>query len=323
MRFMIILTALLLWSHTALAEVRSTWLQPAAFTPQQWSHTRSIIVDLGLTDVYVRAPAIYAADGVLLGGGAGSSDNFRAVLAELNVLGINVHAWITNGRRLEENQLHPGGWAASVDREKFIDFSQPDEQKAQAVWVTELLRQYPDLSGVSHDYIRALDWSDPDFVYTEAVTETICHIRAEVQLIGKYLLSAAIYSAGQWPSAPNYQFVQQDPVTWINRNCVDWVTVMQYAVAQPGVMQGEVASWQQLVDDESRIHFAGAHYFPAEGVGESWGPLGGEYPYELAAIVPVVRAAGMGGFSIYTLGIGGRESSERILTEVLGQILAR
>jgi len=325
MRLKILLTTLLLCPTLTMAdEVNSTWLQPAAFTTQQWEHTWNTIETSGLTDVYLRAPAVYNSSGQLLGGGAGSDENFRRAVADLVSAGIGAHAWLTNGRRLEEQQLHSGGWPLPIDESLFVDFSAADEQAAQAAWCVAVLQQNPDLAGCALDYIRGLTWSDPDPAYTDSVTETVCAIYTAVQSLERNRkVSAAIFAAGAWPSSPGYQHVQQDPVEWINRGCIDWVTAMQYVAAKPEVMRSEVASWQQLVTDTSRVHFAGGHYYPAEAVDQEWGPMGGEHPQNLANIIPVVRDAGLGGFSIYTLGIPGREASERHLVEVLGPILAQ
>jgi len=103
---------------------------------------------------------------------------------------IDVFAWIVNGRRLMEDQWQDG---TSADFQ-WVDLCSKEEREAQAAWVTSILTQYPDLTGIELDYIRYSDWELADADKMACVTQTVESVSGAVRGMGdEYVLSAAVF----------------------------------------------------------------------------------------------------------------------------------
>jgi hypothetical protein len=102
---------------------------------------------------------------------------------------------------------------------------------------------------------------------------------------------------------PSFMGFQQDPITWIQRQLVDYITPMQYT-ADPIVMQNEVDVWAAWCS-----HFG--HPISTINMGLGWLDEPSSFldsafdPSAMVAHINYARSKGIGGFTLFRLGIPG------------------
>ncbi len=312
---------------------------------------------LGLTEVYLRFPAMFDESGELIGGGVGNHNDFAAALDLFSSEDVDVHAWIVNGKRLTEDQ-----W---VEEAIWVDLCEEEEREAQQTWVTAVLELYPQLAGIELDYIRFPGWEMADEEKTACITDTVEIISTAIDSVSAstskdYQLSAAVfpllysYAGGRWgdlnatttevtwegetpqwfrewyEATPDNPFIttpiedskteiyemrtqatysprlvfdatsfhyQQDPTTWLRRDLLDVIHVMQYSSTQ-GIWEREVDAWQQMAPDIADRVMVGIGWLDSEREVDDWG----HYPESFERSRNYAEAAGILGTSIYTIG---------------------
>jgi hypothetical protein len=134
-------------------ELRGVWLNPYAFDDANREETLRKITAANLNTIFAASPYI--------NGNYGETDpkDYYELIRSARSLGLSVHGWICNHRRL--------------GRGNGIDFTNPQEQKAQVKWALDLLDKYPELDGVHFDYIRYKEWSRCDAAKISGINATI------------------------------------------------------------------------------------------------------------------------------------------------------
>ncbi len=179
-------------THGQETEMRGVWINPQAWTQTQRAQTFAHVKAAGLNTVFLRAPSLKNKHG--LNHGLGAPDDFKTALALAKANGLAVHAWLTNKQRTGADQ---------------VDFTDPNEQRAQTAWAVDMLKTYRQLDGIHFDYIRYTTWAPPNAAKISAIEKTIAQTKIALQTThpGAHLTAAVFIAKYSYLGAagPNQQ----------------------------------------------------------------------------------------------------------------------
>lgn len=284
-------------------ETRGVWLNPRAFNSEaQRASTLKSISDGNFNTVFLIGHPLTNQYG--LNNGWSSETNFKAMLLLLRNNGIGVHVWLLNNRRV-------AGTTA--------DMADPSEQHKQVEWAISWLSSYPELDGVHFDYIRYPE-SGPihkDRLAGVSQTVRLAHQRIHETFPNKALTAAvrsthrsladynteyippwftdwlASHPANSWDQkyVPSFLKVQQDPVTWLSNNWIDFAIPMMYT-GYYDYFKFQVDHWVSFRNQETKGLLAGI----------SWLSRRGTTPTSVVRQIRYARSQGWEGVSIFELG---------------------
>lgn len=320
--------------------IRGVWLQPYAIANRHRAATLDKVKRLHLNTIYLRTPTIEA-EGVKHHG-QGDLANFEATLKALRKQGVAVHAWITNKMRAGGEQVDftdvnerklQAQWAIAIldrwpalagvhlDYIRYSKWDKPDARRMDAVTATvrgireAINKKYSgkQLTGAvftaDFSYLggrwgrggaRQWDGDVPAWfqqwhhqsrgnVYT--TRPALLHKQGKFNDFGlKHLYG------------PVFFHMQQDPVTWLKEDLLDSIQVMQYS-ADRERWRIEAETWKAFMTsigkDAKRVH-----------LGLGWLTEKGQPDWRrdaaaMADHVKVAKKVGLGGVSIFTLGVEG------------------
>lgn len=326
-------------------ELRGVWLQPYAMTAETLPASLDKIKQLRLNTVFIRTPPIETPT-VTHHGRADRAD-FEAAVKALTDRGISVHAWITNKWRAGNDQAdftdpaeraHQAAWAVAIlKRYPTLDGVHLDYIR-YTKWGPPVAAKMNVVTQTVADIRTAMRKHDPRAKLTAAVfTADYSYVGGTWNPAGKpawdgdvpqwyrdwYLKHpdnlfikrpTAQHAAGKFKDfhakhlyGPTFFHLQQDPVTWLKRDLLDAVLVMQYT-ADRDRWQTEARAWRALVGDEriARVH-----------LGLGWLTERGHQDWKrdapaMADHVRYARTQKIGGTSIFTLGVANTDDTPLI-----------
>lgn len=335
-------------------ELRGLWLQPYAMTPDTLPASLEKITQLRLNTVFVRTPPIETRTATHHG--RADRADFDAAVKALTARGVSVHAWITNKWRAGNDQAdftdpaeraHQAAWAVAIlkqypaldgvhlDYIRYTKWGPPVAAKMNAVTQTVA------------DIRAAMRAHDPRAKLTAAVfTADYSYVGGRWQARGKLTWDGDVpqwyrdwytkhpdnlfitrppaqHAAGKFNDyhathlyGPTFFHLQQDPVTWLRRDLLDAVLVMQYS-ADRDRWQTEARAWHAMLGDKHihRVHL-GLGWL-TERNRQDWK----RDPAAMADHVRFARTQKIGGTSIFTIGVP--DTDDRPLIEALSPLFKK
>ncbi|MCP4151116.1 MAG: hypothetical protein GY757_25455 [bacterium] len=300
-------------------ETRGTWMTASSVdSPKKRDAVLKTIKAAHLNTVLLGTPPIRK------NYGHGSSENFMSFIRIAKQQGLQVHAWMENGRR--------------KGRRVELDLRDPLEQDAQVQWVMDLMNRYGRfLDGVHLDYIRFMHAENVNHEgKMDAVSLTVSKIsNALKKKYPRKLLTTSCFREGpskvsrnlnrsnwkrtvprwfrNWHAAnpksiyhksglsvPAHMKYQQNPIYWLKACGVDAVMPMQYSIHNN--------EWIQTADMFVSFNNHMGNKPSAIVMGLGWMPK--PFPtsrkgYDAAGVAQKIkygRSIGLKGFVIFILG---------------------
>lgn len=302
-------------------ETRGVWLNDYAFnSAQRRVETLEKIESANLNTIFLIAPPIAGNNGW------SEAEDFVPMLSNATAKGLSVHAWVANMYRVKGTRA---------------DFLLEEEREAQKDWALALLEKYTQLDGIHFDYIRYHDLETINASKMNAILETLLLAKNAIKnnYPEKYLTCAGFPLSGsihqeddeipgwfiQWFNNSSHDSVnrwkkegyngegvplpfrvQQDPVTWLNQQALDFHISMEYTYSTSWWC-GEVDIWNTFPGNPTNNLFMGLGWY--SGVWEEEGLPLEDVAEEIVNKINYGREHNIQGFSIFELGEPGNNDS--------------